>query len=125
MLRITAVSSPAQALTLRLEGQIVGRWVKELKRSCEELNANGQGLVLDLVGVSFIDTDGLALLGGLSNRKVSLINPSMKLRILCRKHISQPGRRSAVLSLEQTAGRGCSRSCSTPSGTIAGNGSEK
>ena len=76
MLRITTNSSPSQAVTLQLEGQIVGRWVEELKRSCEELNANGDGLVLDLVGVSFIDTDGLTLLGDLTHRKVSLVNAS-------------------------------------------------
>ena len=76
MLRISAINSPSQAVTLRLEGQIVGRWVKELKQSCEELKANGQGLVLDLVGVSFIDTDGLALLGSLTTGKVLLINAS-------------------------------------------------
>jgi len=76
MLRITALSSPSQAVTLRLEGQIVGRWVEELKRSCEELRANGDGMVLDLVNVSFIDTDGLALLGELKHRKVSLVNAS-------------------------------------------------
>jgi anti-anti-sigma factor len=79
MLRITAHSSASQAVTLRLEGQIVGRWVEELKRSCEELRANGDGgdgLVLDLVNVSFIDTDGLALLGDLAQRKISLVNAS-------------------------------------------------
>jgi anti-anti-sigma regulatory factor len=76
MLRITAFDSPSQALTLRLEGQIIGRWVGELKKSWEELHANGDGVVLDLVDVSFIDADGLALLGDLTHQKVSLVNAS-------------------------------------------------
>ena len=76
MLRITTVTSPVHTITLRLEGQIVSRWVRELKKSCEELRTNGDGLVLDLIGVSFIDTDGLALLGDLAHRKVSLVNAS-------------------------------------------------
>jgi anti-anti-sigma regulatory factor len=76
MLRITALSSSSQAVTLRLEGQIVDRWVGELKRSCEEVRANGGGLVLDLIDVSFIDTNGLALLSELTHGKASLANAS-------------------------------------------------
>ena len=72
MLRITTVISPVHTITLRLEGQIVSRWVGELKKSCEELRANGDGLVLDLIDASFIDTDGLALLSHLSHRKAVL-----------------------------------------------------
>jgi len=76
MLRITTVASPPHAVTLRLEGQIIGRWVGELRKSCDEVTANGDRVVLDLVGVSFVDKDGLGLLSDLARRDVSLVNSS-------------------------------------------------
>jgi ABC-type transporter Mla MlaB component len=65
-----------QVCTLRLEGQLIGPWLKELERSCAEARTNGAGLVLDLAGVSFIDNEGLALLRSLTDRAVILTNPS-------------------------------------------------
>jgi hypothetical protein len=76
MLRITAVAPMNQVRTLRLEGQLIGPWVKELERSCAEARTNGAGLVLDLAGVPFIDYDGLAFLQDLTDGAVTLINPS-------------------------------------------------
>jgi ABC-type transporter Mla MlaB component len=62
MLRISRVESPAETVTLRLEGQVRGPWVEELCQACEQLLARGSSLVLDLTDVSFIDLDGVALL---------------------------------------------------------------
>ncbi len=76
MLKITNVTTTNQSCRLQLEGLLIGPWVKELKRSCEEARTNGAGLILDLAGVSFIDTDGLAFLRSLNARTVTLINPS-------------------------------------------------
>jgi anti-anti-sigma regulatory factor len=76
MLRITAATPMNGVCTLRLEGQLIGPWVKELERSCEGARSNGARLVLDLAGVSFIDNDGLAFLQGLTDGAVTLINPS-------------------------------------------------
>ena len=76
MLRITATTPMNQVCTLRLEGQLIGPWLKELERSCAEARTNGTRLVLDLVGVSFIDNEGLALLRSLTDGTVTLINPS-------------------------------------------------
>jgi len=61
---------------LRLEGQLIGPWVKELERCCKDTRTNGARLVLDLAGVSFIDNDGLAFLQGLTDGAVTLISPS-------------------------------------------------
>ena len=61
---------------VRLEGQLIGPWVKELERSCAEERTNGAGLVLDLAGVSFIDNEGLAFLRSLTAGAVALTNPS-------------------------------------------------
>jgi ABC-type transporter Mla MlaB component len=76
MLRITAAATPPHLVTLRLEGQLIDRWVMELENSCDNALSNRGRVVLDLVGVSFIDRHGLALLRTLSDRNVTLINAS-------------------------------------------------
>jgi anti-anti-sigma factor len=63
--------------TLKLEGQIRGEWVHELRRVCfEVLLKPASWLVLDLAEVSFIDADGLELFRQLSAERVSLNNCS-------------------------------------------------
>ena len=63
---------------LRLEGQVRGQWVEELRSvSSEILQQPATRLALDLAQVSFIDADGLELLRGLSTRDVSLHNCSL------------------------------------------------
>jgi anti-anti-sigma factor len=77
MLRISIVeSSSNQAFTLRVEGEVKGCWVEELRRSCEEALVRGSLLRLDLRDVSFADSCGIALLRNLSSRQVALVNPS-------------------------------------------------
>ena len=66
---------------LRLEGQVTGAWVDELRRVCNESIGNDRSdqpaLVLDLVGVFFIDADGVALFHELAARRVTVINRSL------------------------------------------------
>ena len=76
MLRISRVESPDAVVTIRLEGQVRGPWVEELRRACEPLLARGSSLVLDLTEVSFIDLDGVALCRRLRNRKVAFLHCS-------------------------------------------------
>ena len=76
MLRISVVRSSSQAVTLQIEGDVKGRWVEELRRSCEEALSRGTQLTLDLAGVSFIDLEGIALFRALLNRRVALTRPS-------------------------------------------------
>lgn len=76
MLRISRVEAPDEAVMLRLEGQVRGPWVEELRRSCEQLLTTGSGLILDLTEVSFIDMDGVALCRRLRDRKVALMHCS-------------------------------------------------
>ena len=73
MLRISLVEALDQAVTLRLEGQVRGPWVDELRRSCEQLLAKGSALRLDLTGVSFIDRDGVALCRRVRDRDVGIL----------------------------------------------------
>ena len=75
MLRISTVESSDQPATLRLEGQIAGRWVGELRKSCERELSKDKRLIVDLADVSFVDRDGITLLTTLANRQVALVNP--------------------------------------------------
>jgi anti-anti-sigma regulatory factor len=82
MLRIS--QQPAQneggAIYLRLEGQVTGPWVEELRRVCTETSeSNGRRqdrLVIDLAGVSFMDADGITLFCELAARRVLFTNCS-------------------------------------------------
>jgi anti-anti-sigma factor len=66
------------SVVLRLEGKMRGQWVDELRHlSSEILQTPANRLVLDLTEVTFIDTDGLALLHELSSRHVRLNNCSL------------------------------------------------
>jgi anti-anti-sigma regulatory factor len=82
MLRISreAPADGKKELVLRLEGQVKGAWVEELRRVCDETVGEGGSsdarLVLDLADVMFVDANGVALLRLLSNRHVLLTHCS-------------------------------------------------
>jgi ABC-type transporter Mla MlaB component len=76
MLRITATEARDQPVTLRLEGQLIGPWVAELRRACQDVLRQGQTLTLDLADVSFLDADAIALVQALATRRVALRNCS-------------------------------------------------
>jgi hypothetical protein len=58
--------------TLRLEGKLVGPWVTELARSCNELPCPPNRLRLDLSAVTFVDRRSVALLRDLLARGATL-----------------------------------------------------
>jgi len=77
----TTTTTANQPVFLRLEGQVRGPWVEELRRACEhvlgENGHSGNRLVLDLAGVSFIDADGVALIRELTSRLVRVTSCSL------------------------------------------------
>jgi len=73
MLKISQIGSTNPEITLRIEGRIVGPWVAELQRSCEEVLTDGRTLKLDLAEVEFMDPHGVALLTSLRSRGVALL----------------------------------------------------
>jgi anti-anti-sigma regulatory factor len=80
MLRISRVAGPTNATVLRLEGQIVGAWVDELKQACEDCRSadhDRSPLILDLREVSFLDAEAIALLRQLVTGGASLTNYSV------------------------------------------------
>ncbi len=76
MLKIVLSQTSRNNPTLQLEGQVVGPWVEELRRSCETVLSTGAKLILDLSEVSFLDRDGVDLVRSLTNRNVALLNCS-------------------------------------------------
>jgi anti-anti-sigma regulatory factor len=76
MLRISAIEEVDEPVTLRLDGQVAGKWVKLLERVCEaELEKHGR-VTIDLRNVSFADRDGIEFLQNLTDHKVELLNAS-------------------------------------------------
>ena len=82
MLRISqgGEENESGATYLRLEGQVTGPWVEELRRVCTDTSGNNghtkDHLVIDLAGVSFLDADGIALFHELAGRRVLFTNCS-------------------------------------------------
>jgi ABC-type transporter Mla MlaB component len=72
MLRITHAQDNDSSWTLRLEGKLLGPWVTELARSCNELPGSPDRLRLDLSAVTFVDGPGVALLRDLLGRGATL-----------------------------------------------------
>jgi ABC-type transporter Mla MlaB component len=73
MLKISQAEPVNHAVTLCLEGRVVGPWVTELQKSCEKVLAEGRSLKLHLADVGFMDAQGVALLSNLRSRGVSLL----------------------------------------------------
>lgn len=77
MLKITVVESSSEAVRLRVEGRLTGRWVEELRATCDLQGLNdGIRLTLDLADVSFADASGIELLKELRMGLITLLNPS-------------------------------------------------
>jgi len=74
MLRISANKATGGAVTLRLDGQVTGRWAKLLQKTCEDRLKKGAQVRIDLKNVSFADRDGIALLQSLKDRRVEILN---------------------------------------------------
>jgi anti-anti-sigma factor len=80
MLRISHESTTDAQVTVRLEGEINGRWVDELRRECDRMLSgaaqDGRRLVFDLADVLSIDAAGLALFRQLSAGRLVVRNCS-------------------------------------------------
>ena len=76
VLRITHARGNDSIWVLRLEGKLLGPWVTELARSCNEFSCSPDCLRLDLSAVTFVDGPGLALLRDLIGRGATLVASS-------------------------------------------------
>ena len=76
MIRISITESTASAMTVLIEGKVVGDAVDELNSCCGQALAEGRRLTLDVAGVSFLDRKGVALFHRLAAHQVSVVNCS-------------------------------------------------
>jgi len=77
MLKITHDTGRGSAAILKLEGQVAGRWVQELRHAfCESRRRSRQPTTLDLKDVTFIDSDCLAFFEEVGTH-IRLINCSL------------------------------------------------
>lgn len=78
MLRITGIDldTSNSIRTLKLEGKLLGPWVDELSRACEEPRTPPNCLRLDLAAVTFIDSVGVKLLDDLIRRGATIVGCS-------------------------------------------------
>jgi len=72
MLKISEAKSGGYAVTLCLEGRIIGPWIAELRRACEQILDHGRPLTLRLADVEFMEAEGVVLLIALRCRGVSI-----------------------------------------------------
>jgi ABC-type transporter Mla MlaB component len=72
MLRIEVSEKRGEQVTVHLEGQMVGPWVDEVRRTCEPFLTNGHALALDFSRVSFVDRAGVALCRRLKQGRATL-----------------------------------------------------
>jgi ABC-type transporter Mla MlaB component len=73
MLKISELSGN-RAVTLKLEGRLIGPWVGELRTTCEECLRTARRVNLDFAGVSYADREGVALMVTLRERGVGITN---------------------------------------------------
>ena len=76
MLRISVVSGSGQAIQFQLEGNLAGPWVEELRRLADDALSQEKAVSIDLSGVRFVDTQGVALLREFSRHRISQANCS-------------------------------------------------
>jgi hypothetical protein len=78
VLKITWIDLEGSASnrTLKLEGKILGPWVDELSRACEELRIPPHSLCLDLADVTFVDPIGVTLLDDLVRQGATIVGCS-------------------------------------------------
>ena len=72
MLRITRLTSGDSAQTIKLEGNLLGPWVDEVRGACAQAMARPGRTRLDLAAVTFVDTAGVALLRELIRQGVEI-----------------------------------------------------
>lgn len=94
MLRITINDKPT-VTSFVLEGKLVGPWVKELEKCWESASAADPStpMLVNLAGVTFVDSDGRALLTRMRRRGVRLLSHGVMIDAIVAK--IEEGQRTA------------------------------
>jgi hypothetical protein len=72
VLKLTRLSQGVPALTIKLEGQLVGPWVPAVRDTCGERGRRSGRLLLDLAAVTYADASGAQLLRELVGEGVEI-----------------------------------------------------
>ncbi len=99
MLRIT-IHDQAAVTSFVVEGKLVGPWVKELEKCWERASAAdpSQAMLVDLVAVTFIDTEGRALLSRMRRQGVRLLSHGVLIDAIVAKIEAEETRETAKRS---------------------------
>jgi len=86
MLRIT-IHNHAPVTSFVLEGKLVGAWVKELEKCWESALAADpfKAMLVNLAAVTFIDSDGRALLTRMRRQGVKLLSHGVLIEAIVAK----------------------------------------
>jgi ABC-type transporter Mla MlaB component len=82
MLRITSRTQPGERPCLIMEGRLTRRELVQLRSECQRHLVRGQGLVLDLSGVLYVDEPGALALEQLQRSGAELVGGSAFVREL-------------------------------------------
>lgn len=74
MLKITRLSEDPARIKLKVEGSITQGWVTVLDDELGRALADAPSIELDFRNVSYVDGSGLALLRGLPQERVAIVN---------------------------------------------------
>jgi len=76
VLRITKIDETFAMITMKLEGKLASDWVSLLESECMNCLKGKQRVRLDFSDVTFIDEQGIEMLGRLAGENVKVINCS-------------------------------------------------
>ena len=89
MLRITEMFEDEKTIKLKVDGRLVGPCISLLKQECLKNEKNKQKTVLlDLSGVSYIDSNGVKMLESIKDKNLQIINCPMFIEALLKDLIS-------------------------------------
>jgi anti-anti-sigma regulatory factor len=83
---ITRVLERDSTVRVKVEGQIIKNWGSVLKGECQELARQERNVILDLSGVTYVDSQGLDVLGQLESEGLRIVNIPRLIEDLLRGH---------------------------------------
>jgi anti-anti-sigma regulatory factor len=73
VLKVTRLSQGVPALTVKVEGQLLGPWVPAVRDACRARGRRSSRLLLDLAAVTYADAAGAQLLRDLVGEGVEIV----------------------------------------------------
>ncbi len=88
MLRISLIYEDKEAVTLRLDGDLVGTCASTLKKEfLTHKDKENKTVILDFSGVSYIDDNGVRILESITDKKLQIVNCPMFIEMLLKNLI--------------------------------------